>query len=277
MERNIIPDWKLERYLLGELPEEELEDIRILENARGGVWERLEALRADNAAILKRYPPEAMGRKIEAASSVDRHGVPKWRSAVSRYQPPSVKTRGVPLWAVPATVCAVALLIIPIRMIFPAAQTDTGAARNQGGVWEDRAKGTTPGIEVWRKNGAEAERLPQNAAARSGDIVQLRYIVPEPCYGALVSVDGRGVLTVHLSGEAGKAAPLTPGRPIALSNSYQLDDAPLFETFYLVTAKDAFDIESVTKSLKAANHPVDKTGKEVLPDNRIITAFTLRK
>jgi hypothetical protein len=128
----------------------------------------------------------------------------------------------------------------------------------------DRAKGTgtPPSIEVWRKNGAEAERLTPEALARSGDVVQLRYIVPTSCYGAVMSVDGRGALTVHLSGDSGKAAPLKSGRPIALSDAYQLDDAPLFETFYLVTAKDNFDIESVKRSL---------------PEDGLITAFTLKK
>lgn len=271
MDKDFVPDWKLERYLLGELPAKELECVRVLEGARGGVWERLEALRAENAAILRRYPPEAMGRGIETASAVDGNGVPKWRSVVLHYQPPRVKKSGVPLWAVPAIVCAIALSIIPLRLIFPAAQVDTSVALYQDGVWEDRVKGAgaAQSIEVWRKNGADAERLSQEAVARSGDIVQLRYIVPEPCYGALISIDGRGVLTVHLSGESGKAAPLTPGRPIALNNSYQLDDAPLFETFYLVTAKDNFDIESVSRTL------LDK--KRHLPKDQFITAFTLRK
>jgi hypothetical protein len=269
MEKNIIQDWKLERYLLGELPAQEFEDIRILESARDGVRERLEALRAENAAILRRYPPEAVGRKIENASAIDRNGVPKWRAVVNRYKPQSVKTTGVPKWVIPAAVCAIALLIIPIRL----AQVDTGAAQYQNGAFEDRAKGTgtAQSIEVWRKNGAEAERLPPDAVARSGDVIQLRYIVPEPCYGALISVDGRGVTTVHLSGESGKATPLTPGRPVALSNSYQLDDAPLFETFYLVTAKDNFDIESVKQSL------LDRNNKQYLHKDQFITIFTLRK
>jgi len=264
MGKNTVSDWKLERYLLGELPAEELEDIRILEGARGGVWERLSALRAENAVILRRHPPETMGRNIETASAVDRNGVSKWRSAVRQYEPPNVKKRSVPLWAVPAMLCVAALLIIPLRLIFSGAQY-------QDGVSEDRVKGTgtAQSIEVWRKKGAEAERLPPDALARSGDIVQLRYIVPEFCYGALISVDGRGVLTIHLSGESGKAAQLTPGRPVALSTSYQLDDAPLFETFYLVTAKDNFDIESVSQSL------LDK--RQSLSKDRLITVFTLRK
>jgi len=266
MKENTVPDWKLERYLLGELPERELEGIRILEAERGGVWERLEALRADDAATFKRYPPDAMGRKIEKASTVDGDGVPKWRSVVRSHQVPKHSFwTGMPKLAVPIAVCALALLVIPLRSVITTARVDTNGAFDV----DDRPKGTTQSIEVWRQNGAAAERLQQESVARSGDVVQLRYVVPESCYGALISIDGRGVLTVHLSGESGKAAKLTPGRPIALNNSYQLDDAPLFETFYLVTAKDNFDVESVTKSLKA--------GKRTLSGNQLITAFTLKK
>jgi len=273
METNTVPDWKLERYLLGELPARELEGIRTLEDMRGGVWERLETLRAENAAVLRRYPPDATGRNIERASAVNKEGMPKRRTAVRKHRHPNVRT-GVPKWAVPAVVCAVALSVIPLRLIFPTAQSNAGGAQYQDGVWEDRVKGTgtaAQSIEVWRKNGAEAERLSQNTVARGGDVVQLRYTVPESCYGTLVSIDGRGVLTVHLSGESGKAAPLTPGRPIALSSSYQLDDAPLFETFYLVTDKNNFDVESVKQSL------LDKSKKQNLSKDRSITAFTLRK
>jgi hypothetical protein len=273
MEKNFISDWKLERYLLGELPAREIEYLRVFEGLRGGVWERVEVLRASNGTILRRYPPVAMGRKIETASAVNRDGVSKWRLVVQQYQPLSVKTSNVPFWAVPAMVCAaVALLIIPLQLL-PTAQTDTAAVQYLEGV--DRAKGTgtgaAPSIEVWRKNGAEAERLTPEALARSGDVVQLRYIVPTSCYGALISVDGRGALTVHLSGDSGKAAPLTSGRPIALSDAYQLDDAPLFETFYLVTAKDNFDIESVKRSL------LDESGGRYLPEDGVVAEFTLRK
>ncbi|GBU22852.1 hypothetical protein R80B4_02764 [Fibrobacteres bacterium R8-0-B4] len=246
-----ISDRALERYLLGELPADELAAISAQESADGGLRDRIAALRRSDAEILEVYPPTRMARRIATALAERTDRARKRR------------TERIPIFAIPAAVCAALLILLPIttRTTGPAAP-----------YYEDRVKGvglTAPAIEVWRKEGADARKLAPLTAAKTGDLVQLRYIVPEFCYGAVISVDGRGVLTVHLSGESGKAAPLTPGRPVALENSYQLDDAPLFETFYLVTAKDNFDIESVKQSLR------DK--KQSLSTDQIITTFTLRK
>lgn len=68
-----------------------------------------------NEVILRRYSPEATGRKIETAYT---HG------AVRRYRPASVKARGFPRWAIPAVVCLVALLIVPIRLFGSSAQIE---------------------------------------------------------------------------------------------------------------------------------------------------------
>jgi hypothetical protein len=156
---------------------------------------------------------------------------------------------------------------------------NTVTTNDKADLYDDdvRYKGMTPSIEVWRKDGNSAEKLAPKSVARTGDIVQLRYVVPEFCYGALVSVDGRGVLTVHLSGDSGKAAPLTPGRPVALDNSYQLDDAPLFEVFYLITAPERFDVDSAAQLLKKASHPIEGKRGLPLPKKQRVTAFTLNK
>jgi hypothetical protein len=259
-----VPGWKLERYLLGELPEGEMEAIRAVEASDGALRGRVDALRADNAALLAKYP-----LKIAPAGGT---GIAGKRAADGEQAHISRDWRRFSGWAIPAFACVALLLVFPARLILPFAPVDSGAFDG------DRAKGTTPGIEVWRKAGESAERLAPEAVARTGDIVQLRYVVPKFCYGALVSVDGRGVLTVHLSGDSGKAAPLTPGRPVALDNSYQLDDAPRFEAFYLITAPDNFSVWDVAKSLEKAEHPLDgKRGSTRLPQKQRITAFTLLK
>ena len=259
-----VPGWKLERYLLGELPEGEMEAIRAVEASDGALRGRIDALRADNAALLAKYP-----LKIAAT---ERTGIAGKRAAAREPKFTSRGWRRFSGWAIPAFACLALLLVLPARLILPTAPVDYGAPDGS------RVKGTTPGIEVWRKAGESAERLAPEAVARTGDIVQLRYVVPKFCYGALVSVDGRGVLTVHLSGDSGKAAPLTPGRPVALDNSYQLDDAPRFEAFYLITAPDNFNVGDVAKSLENAEHPLDgKRGGARMLQKQRITAFTLVK
>jgi hypothetical protein len=250
-----------------------------------------------------------MGRRIEAAMAASASadavadvGVPvsenhhsqtknAWKGRIAKSaRGPSRGWRRLSPYAVPALACAALFLALPVSMR-QFSPVDVGVDEDDAAVAvagvsanvsanvpaDDRSKGgfgAGPLIEVWRKEGEAARKLAPSAAAREGDVVQLQYAVPEFCYGALVSVDGRGVMTVHLSGGSGKAAPLAPGKPVALGASYQLDDAPLFEVFYLITSPENFDVESVTRPLRNANHPI---GGWDGPDHTNITAFALRK
>jgi len=259
---NAIRDWKLEYYLRGGLSAQERAAIAALEREDEGLRQRLAALRKSDEEILKQYPPPQMAAKTRARA---RKPANLWtRNNLSR-------------WAIPAFICAAALILLPTLVFSPAVITET--AHNAADGQEDdaiRIKGSTPILEVWRGVAGGVEKLAPDAAAREGDIIQLRYAVPETCYGALFSLDGRGVLTVHLADDAGKAAPLTPGKLITLNHSYQLDDAPRFETFYLITAPDNFDINSIAELLKNAEFSVDEDGVKWL-SNRQVTEFTLLK
>jgi len=268
MNKNHVPDWKLEDYLLGELPPGEFEAICELERADESVRLRIEALRASNEEILAKYPPElVLGKSAPRFAGV--RGPSRQRRSRG----------GIPRWAVPAFACAALLLILPVWVILPtssdgAEETVVYNTRTKGDV--EAAGLTHPALEVWRKSGDDAERLAPETAVREGDVVQVRYIVPESCYGALVSMDGRGVMTVHLAADNGKAAPLTPGRPVALGTSYKLDDAPAFEAFYLITAAWEFDLKAVNPVLKSAKHPIGDGQTLPLPQKQV-TAFVLRK
>jgi len=284
MNKNYVPDWKLERYLLGELPKREIEAIAALERDDEELRGRVAALRASNDEILAQYPPALMAEKARAAlagepgSSVKpaRNGKPAFLRKPARARKPLFlwNQKNLSRWAVPAFVCAAALICLPTRVFPPASYNGVDGQGDGDGI---RIKGLAPSLEVWRKAGESAEKLAPQAVARAGDIVQLRYIVPKFCYGALISIDGRGVLTVHLSDDSGKAAPLIPGRPIALNNSYQLDDAPDFETFYLITSAYIFDVNSAVEALKIAGYPLDANGEVKSAEKRQITGFTLLK
>ncbi|MDR0306801.1 MAG: hypothetical protein LBI42_08185 [Chitinispirillales bacterium] len=250
-----VPDWKLELYLLGELSDEELK------LDEGTLRERIAALRDSDAKILETHPPAWMAGRIERA----RAG--KLASAEKKNR------RLIRLFAIPAAACAALLVLFPVGMqSFEFAFKHPAAPR-----YEDRVKGAVsvePAIEVWRKEGDMARKLAPLSDAREGDVVQVLYTVHSFCYGAIVSMDGRGVLTVHLAGESGKASPLAPGGPVALDMSYQLDDAPLYEIFYLITSSENFDLDSVTQPLKKADHPVDRWDESFRTK---ITTFTLNK
>ena len=62
----MIPDWKLERYLTGDLPAAEMREIRELEKTDAIFANRVKMMREDNAAILRKMPFERLSEKLEA-------------------------------------------------------------------------------------------------------------------------------------------------------------------------------------------------------------------
>jgi len=255
-----VSDWTLEQYLLGDLPEAETADIAAYERDDNYLREKIDVMRRSDTEILQAYPPAWMARRIATAYAQ--------RTTLA----PKTRTGWFPPFAVPAAVCLALLIMLPLGLRTIPSINNATDLRN-----EDRVKGiglTAPALEVWRKEGDTARKLAPLSVAKTGDLVQLRYAVPEFCYGALVSVDSRRLLTVHLSGDSGEAAPLAPEGFVPLDMSYQLDDAPRFEVFYLITAPEKFNLDSVTKPLADANHPVNRWDGR---SHTKITAFTLRK
>lgn len=223
----IFPDWKLERYLLGELSPKEMENIRKREQSEDILRERLNKLKRENDEILSLYPPETVVPQIETRFPRIKKNVP-------------VKHHW-PIWAAAMLVVA---FIQGIPFIIDEFQSSQNIEMFGNGDDETRIKGLTPRLEVWRRRGYEAEPLKNNTSAFAGDEIQLRYAVPESCYGILVSLDGKGTLTAHLPEGRFKAEVLEPGKMTFLDKAYRLDDAPEFETFYLITSPKPFEVNS---------------------------------
>ena len=118
--------------------------------------------------------------------------------------------------------------------------------------------------EVWKKTSAGIVQLNDLDSVGEGDEIQLRYAVPEKCFGLLFSMDGNGALTLHM-GDGVKAVELAPGKMNSLPFAYKLDDAPYFEKFFFVTSPKEFAVEE---------NDVDKLLKR--SDVKVI-GFTLKK
>ncbi|MDR0307420.1 MAG: DUF4384 domain-containing protein [Chitinispirillales bacterium] len=264
-----IPNWKLERFILGELSADELNAIAELERSDTALRQRITALRSSNEEMLEKYPLSRMIKEARAGSKEAARGSHTNATRLSFWKG---WKQGLPRWAPAALTCAAVLLILPLYIFSPNSSKDEAAALlSDNGI---RIKGIESSLEVWRKSGEAAEKLDPGTGVSQGDVIQLRYLVPKSCYGTIVSLDGNGVVTVHLSGNYGKAAALTPGRPVALPHSYQLDDAPRFEIFYLVTSQENFDIDAITQSIQKVKKATDKPA---LPKDQQITIFTLQK
>jgi hypothetical protein len=244
------PDWLVERLHAGDLPPDEAARVRAQLEAEGGLG-RLDALRASDAAFREAHPPGPALGEIRRRAGV----LGLARAAATR-------RRLVPALAAVAAV-ALAVVLVPHRL-------DRGGTRTKGGA---------PHLELHRQlRGGEAEALSAGAAVRSGDLLQLSYVAAGAAYGVVVSVDGRGAVTLHLPEGGGRAVALRRGGAVALAHAYQLDDAPGFERFFLVTGRAPFDAALVLDAARriaalgsAETAPLD------LPPGLAQQAMMLRK
>ena len=239
----MIPDWKLERYLTGDLPAEEMREIREMEAKDEIFAGRVKMMREDNAAILKKMPFERLSEKMEAREFGSGRGMNGAGNVVS--------FKFVKIAAAAALVLAVvSVALFSQREIVPAQSSDgaqvmdvamVDAATANDEVGDTRIKGLNARMEVWKKTGDSAVQMSNLDEAREGDEIQLRYAVPEKCFGMLFSLDGNGTITMHMAND-NHAIELEPGKMTTLPFAYKLDNAPKFETFYLFTSTNGFSI-----------------------------------
>lgn len=262
----MIPDWKLERFLTGDLPESEMDEIRELEAKDAMLAQRVRMLREDNKAILNKLPFEALAGKLAgSAGTADEMGSAQVMGTAQ-------VVRTAPRFSL-VKYASAAVLVLAIALVAFFAQRETvvtgaenggdvaaanGAAQTQVALAETpsdtRIKGLDARMEVWKKTPTGIVQLQDLDEVREGDEIQLRYAVPEKCFGILFSMDGNGALTLHM-GNGEKSVELAPGKMNSLPFAYKLDDAPYFEKFFFVTSPNEFAVEEkdVDKLLKRSD------------------------
>ena len=244
-----ISDFKLERYLLGELPEVEMAALRKREAEDELFAARVKMMREEGERFLAENPFSALEDKLENDQmSAERS-----------------------LWLRVAAVLVVAFGIFSVVVLNRQTDivNDTSATSGMDVAMADvdngtRIKGMTAGLEVWKKMGDSAVQMVNLGEAREGDEIQLRYRVPQKCFGMLFSMDGNGTVTMHM-GEGNRAVELEPGKMTTLPFAYKLDNAPKFEKFFLLTSGEMFEFDG---------NDIDKTLKK---DGVESVSFTLRK
>ncbi|NTX05635.1 ActD-like protein [Myxococcus sp. CA040A] len=263
-----IPDWLLERIALGELPPEELAAARArLEQEPGGP-ERLAALEADSRVTLERLSPERVAREVNTRF---RRGAPA-REAPAR-SPWLTSAMGL----VPVLAALALFVVVQPESGSPTQEPTTGAL---AGLEPEptRSKGLTPRLEVHRQRAQADELLAEGAVAVAGDVVQLAYVAAGQTHGVILSVDGRGSVTLHAPEHGAQAATLAPSGTQRLAGAYELDDAPRFERFFLVTSGQPFDVAPVLEAARTLAASADAhTASLLLPEGLTQVSFTLQK
>lgn len=260
-----VPDLVLERYRLGELPQADVEALELRLRVDAGLRARLEALESSDAEIRHRYPPDWLAERIHR----------RLRSAT----PDAVKERPARAmhWPVPVALAAAAtvLLVLAPRLVSPP-QVEPGARPPVVGESGDRIKGLAPSLQLFRKTPDGSEPLADGAVARAGDVIRVGYRAAGRGFGVILSVDGRGAVTLHLPLRGDGAAALDSGDTVLLDHAYELDDAPHFERFYFVTAATPFPVTTVVDAARRAG--VTSVASELpLPKSFEQSTFLIQK
>ncbi len=213
MKKQRVPDILIEQLLLGELPESRARELRADPQVRA----RLTELQASNREILERYPPEVIAKRIG------------WRLEKEKSSPARTAYRR---WTLPRLAPAAALAVLLVA---------AGAVLLSVAPWREasvatRLKGARPHLVIYRKTAGGAEALEAGSGIRAGDVLQIGYVAAARKYGVIFSIDGRGVLTLHYPPSPDSPSQLEAQGEAMLDYAYQLDDAPGFERFFLVTA-----------------------------------------
>ena len=253
-----VPDLMLERYRLGELPPADAERLARLLAADEGLRRRLDAIERSDREF-------ADGTAARLGQGVN-----------ERLRQPAVdeaRSGLVQRWGITALVTVtlfVALIMFPAGFGWWDQDTDCCA---------DRPKGPAATLTIYRSTGAGSKMLADNDVAHAGDVVRVGYRAADRGFGAIVSVDGRGALTWHLPVDAGRAAPIEPGRLVLLDASFELDDAPRVERFYFITASSPFELPEVAAAVRRASAGIARGDSPplALPDRFNHAVFSLRK
>ena len=235
-----VPDWLLERLALGELDAETAADVRRRLAAEGRSPDEIAAVVAtSNREILEQLPATptaaAIRRRAERAAAAER---PRRRHAF--------------LFGAPLAVLGVAAaVLLVVRPRHHRSTQDVVGEPEYTGIKGGDDHARPPRLYVYRHRAQGDQRLNDGARVARGDLLQLAY-GSGGGYGVLLSIDGRGKVTLHWPDGAGGVAPaLKPGAETRVPSSYELDDAPAFERFFLVRAEAPFTVATAMEAARS--------------------------
>lgn len=237
-----IRTWKIERYLLGELPPSSMEEISRLIRENPELQKEIHHLKQAHAELLNQNPPETM-----------LPGIQKRYEEIKRRTKTRKKVKPIAMrWLLyGAPVLASALLLLFVMLLKDG--TSPGTTRIKG---EDAIDFTKTQVIIYEKRGDKIKLLGNGDQAKAGDLLQLAYVPGGKTHGVIFSIDGNGVVTLHYPESDSNSTMLEQGTKHPLSSAYQLDDAPDFERFFLITAMTEIDVSNVlNKAAKLACSP----------------------
>jgi hypothetical protein len=236
MNKETINEYYLERYALGELPDEEKEEIQRLTSTDLDLQAALEEIKSSDRDILSLYPPTIIKANLLAQ--------------LEKAPDKSFPLRRVLVISSAVATFLILILVLPIfkkepRIIFSDSRQDITLVKGIPAVDLSKTQ-----LLVYRKIQDQVEILTDGKPARTGDLLQLAYITAEETYGMILSIDGRGLVTMHFPQDKGESTALELNKQSLLANAIELDDAPDFERFFFLTSETPIDVDAVLKKVK---------------------------
>ena len=245
MSYGVVSEYYLERFVLGELPPEDAGEVERAATVDPRVRAALDAIDSSNRAILARYPAEDFKSGLLSRLEAAEGGAP---GLGRRFFPERLAfpwKRSLAFASVAAALVIAAVLIVPgikgpSNALLPGSGLDGTVVKGDAGI-----DLRTTQLLVYRKDGELTETMKDGNEARAGALLQLAYVAASEHYGVILSIDGRGGVTRHFPAEEGGSTLLMLNKRSLLPNAIELDDAPGFERFFLVTSKTPIDVASV--------------------------------
>jgi hypothetical protein len=256
-----VQDIYLEQAAVGDLPPEELEALRRRRGYGAADLDRaIDDIRIKNDTFHRRFDKKATLDSIRARAFA---GDPAEEriSAFARDIKNGTAASGdgrrddadrsrfisrMPRWSL-ALAAALPVFFAMALLLRIGPMTDPASGGLEPGV---RTKGLEPRIFIYRDMGdGDIELLQNNDAVRANDTLQISYLATGQNYGAILSIDGSSVITLHYPENSNMLPRLQPQDEVYLPYGYLLDDAPDFERFIFVTSEEAFDVRQLMASI----------------------------
>lgn len=241
------------------LPQLHLEEARAGERDVGADHAAdVDALREDDAAFLQREPARLAAARVKAI-------------AATRSPAPSSSTSW---WAPLASAAA----LVALFSLSPSAPSSSSSVSPPHDVIT--VKGGGASLVAARVTASGLAALHDGDVVANGDVLQLGWLFPgaassRTTTAVVVSVDGRGAVTTHLSDRL-HGALLSTSRG-ALPDSYALDDAPRFERFFLVAGDDVDAADVVARATRFGARKDADVADFPAPNGCVVSSLLLRK
>ncbi len=258
----------LEHLVWDDLSPERRREVEAGLNTIDDLPKRLDALRQDDKETLVKLPAEAVMAEVErrlAALPADRARQPRRRTATAR-------------WARAAAACAAVLLTTWGAYHWASAPSTHPTTPAEGDLGTVRLRGEAS-LTIHRKLPGGTERLKDGHRVNPKDLLRVGYNAAGAPHGVIISVDGRGSVTLHHPDDPNGETVLQTGGAVLLDRAFELDDAPSFERFFLVTSADPM---SPAQVVDAGRHLAHKgrdarTAPLALPKDLTQTSLILHK